>query len=212
MKTKSLQILMLLVLIMLGTTSANYAQTQTTQLFNGKDLSNWRFFLREATADPAVVFTVKDGVIHIKGDYGYMVTKDVYANYKLHVEWMYPTELSNSGILLHLQGPDAIWPLEIEVQLKAGSAGDLVCMGGSDMRERLDKNNRMVTKLAPSTEKPVGEWNSADIICNANSITVYVNGVLMNKGTYTSITKGGIGLQSEGKDIEFRNVVVSPLF
>ena len=216
MKTKAIKLTLLMVVVMFGLTAISFGQTnpktQTTQLFNGKDLSNWRFFLRETTVDPATVFTVQNGVIHVKGDYGYMVTKEVYSNYKLHVEWRYPTELTNSGIFLHMQGKDAIWPLEVEVQLKAGSAGDLVCMGGSDMKERLDKSKSMITKLAASTEKPVGEWNSADIICNANSITVYVNGTLMNKGTNVSITKGSIGLQSEGKDIEFRNVFISPLF
>jgi len=47
------------------------------QLFNGKDLKNWSFFLKDATIDPATVFTVKDGVISITGQpFGYMRTNE----------------------------------------------------------------------------------------------------------------------------------------
>lgn len=215
MKTKTLKLILLLVLLIMGKTAIGFSQTnpkiQTTQLFNGKDLSNWSFYLKDPAVDPTTVFTIQNGVIHIKGDpFGYMRTKDVYSNYKLHVEWRYPTELTNSGVFIHIQGPDAIWPLEIECQLKAGSAGDFVCMGGSSMKEKLGKSP-VVAKLGPSVEKPVGEWNTMEVTCNGNSITVYVNGTLMNKGTDLSIIKGSIGLQSEGKDIEFRNVFITGL-
>ena len=216
MKTKSIQLILVLVLILSGTAANSLAQTnpqtQTMQLFNGTDLSNWTFFLRDPAVNPATVFTVQNGVIHVTGSFGYMRTKEVYSNYKLHVEYRYPTTLTNSGIFVHTQGPDAIWPLTIENQLKAGNAGDYVCMSGADMINRVNRLNSVVAKSVPSTEKPVGEWNTVDIICNGNTIETYVNGTLMNKGRGLSITKGSICLQSEGEAIEFRNVVLSPLF
>jgi hypothetical protein len=215
MKTNAIKLILLLVLFIMGKTAIGFSQTnpkiQTTQLFNGKDLSNWSFYLKDPAIDPTTVFTIQNGVIHIKGDpFGYMRTKDVYSNYKLHVEWRYPTELTNSGVFIHIQEPDAIWPPVIECQLMAGSAGDFVCMGGTSMKEKLGKSP-VVAKLAPSVEKSVGEWNTMEVTCNGNSITVFVNGTLMNKGTDLSITKGCIGLQSEGKDIEFRNVFITDL-
>jgi tetrahydromethanopterin S-methyltransferase subunit B len=216
MQTKSFKLIFSLVLISICTTALSLAQTnpqnQKVQLFNGKDLSNWSFKLRDPAVDPATVFTIQNGVIHILGNpFGYMRTKDVYSNYKLHVEWRYPTELSNSGVFIHAQGPDTIWPLTIECQLKAGSAGDFVCMSVGDMNERIDKTNRMVTKLVPSVEKPVSEWNTMEITCKGNTIEVYINGTLMNKATGVSISKGSICLQSEGKDVEFRNVYITGL-
>jgi hypothetical protein len=45
-----------------------------------------------------------------------------------------------------------------------------------------------------------------EVICEGNTIKVTVNGILQNKGTNVSVTKGSICLQSEGKDVEFRNV------
>lgn len=225
MKTKITQFALLFVIILLIAPSAVSAQkkakmtspkgnpkSETIQLFNGKDLTNWSFKLKDDAVDPATVFTVQNGVIHISGNpFGYMRTKEVYSDYKLHVEYRYPVEASNSGVFIHGQRPDSIWFRCIECQLKAGSAGDFVCMNGSDMKERTDKTNRMVKKMKESSEKPVGEWNIIEVICKSNTIEVFVNGVLQNKGTDLNISKGFICLQSEGKDVEFKNVFLNKL-
>jgi hypothetical protein len=176
-------------------------------LFNGKDLSNWVFKLKDPSVDPAKVFTVDKGVIRISGDpFGYMRTRESYSDYKLHVEWRWPSEATNSGVFVHGQLPDTIWLKCIECQLQTGNAGDFVCMNGADMKERTDKTKRSVKKQAASSEKPVGEWNTMEITCSGNNIEVIVNGVLQNKGSELSVSKGFICLQSEGKTVEFRNV------
>lgn len=187
-------------------------KSETIQLFNGKDLSNWTFFLKDQSVDPAKVFTVKDGVINISGDpFGYMRTKEKYSDYKLHVEWRWPVEATNSGVFVHGQEPDAIWLKCIECQLMAGNAGDFVCMNGADINERSDKTKAVVKKKAESSEKPVGEWNIMEVTCKGNTVEVLVNGVLQNKGTNSNISSGSVCLQSEGKTIEFKNVFITKL-
>jgi len=194
------------------TETVKESSTERIMLFNGNDLNNWAFFLRDPSADPSKVFTVQNDVIHITGDpFGYMRTKESYSDYTLHLEWRYPLELSNSGVFIHSQLPDTIWPKCIECQLKAGNAGDFVAMGGSDMNERTDKSVRVFAKLAGSTEKAVGEWNTMEVTCIADNIDVFVNGVLMNKATGVTLKEGHICIQSEGKDIEFRNVYLTRL-
>lgn len=194
------------------TETVKESSTEKVMLFNGNDLSNWAFFLRDPSADASKVFTVQNDVIHITGEpFGYMRTKESYSDYSLHLEWRYPLELSNSGVFIHAQLPDTIWPKCIECQLKAGNAGDFVAMGGSDMNERTDKSVRVVAKLAGSTEKAVGEWNTMEVTCIADNIDVFVNGVLMNKATGVTLKEGHICMQSEGKDIEFRNVYLTRL-
>jgi len=184
----------------------------TVQLFNGKDLSNWAFKLKDPAVDPAKVFTVQNGIIHITGDpFGYMRTKDEYSDYNLHVEWRYPKEASNSGVFIHAQLPDSVWLRCFECQLQSGNAGDFITMSGSDMNERTDKSKRVIKKLAASSEKPVGEWNTMEVTCKSNTIEVKINGILQNKGTGLSDSKGHICLQSEGKNIEFRNVYLTKL-
>jgi hypothetical protein len=191
------------------------AQTGSTpagavSLFNGKDLNNWVFKLKDPGVDPAGVFTIKEGVIHIGGNpFGYMRTREQFSNYKLHLEWRWPVEATNSGVFIHAQEPDTIWPASIECQLQAGKAGDFICMGGTDMKERTDKSQKVVAKKVDSNEKPVGQWNTMDVSCRGNTIEVTINGTLQNKGTGVSVSKGSICLQSEGKDIEFRNLYLT---
>jgi len=188
------------------------AKSENVQLFNGKDLSNWAFYLKDQSVNPSTVFTVKDGVINISGSpFGYMRTKEKYSDYKLHVEWRWPSEATNSGVFVHGQEPDAIWLKCIECQLMAGNAGDFVCMSGAEMNERTDKSKVVVKKKADSSEKPVGEWNTMEVTCKSNTVEVVVNGVLQNKGTNVNISSGSICLQSEGKDIQFRNVFITKL-
>lgn len=187
-------------------------KSEKIQLFNGKDLSNWVFKLKDPAVEPSGVFTVQSGIIHITGNpFGYMRTKEAYSDYRLHVEWRWPSEATNSGVFVHGQSPDTIWLKCIECQLKAGSAGDFVCMNGADMNERTDKSNRSVKKLAVSNEKPVGQWNVMEVECKSNTIMVSVNGLIQNKATGININSGYICLQSEGKDVEFRNVFLTRL-
>ncbi|HWX19083.1 MAG TPA: DUF1080 domain-containing protein [Candidatus Binatia bacterium] len=62
-----------------------------------------------------------------------------------------------------------------------------------------------------SSEKPAGEWNACDVTCRGNTVIIRVNGVLQNEATGTSVDSGAIGLQAEGKVVEFRNIYLEPL-
>ncbi len=191
---------------------------QTIDLFNGTNLDGWGFVLNDNSKKAEEVFKVKDGVIHITGTpFGYMYTQKEYRNFHLHVEWRWPEEATNSGIFLFVQDERKVWPNAVECQLKAGDAGDFVLLAGSDVAEFVTKPGEkrpafpVVKKKASSSEMPAGEWNSADITCENGTITVYINGVFQNKGTKSLHASGRIALQSEGKDIQFRHVRVTPL-
>lgn len=60
-------------------------------------------------------------------------------------------------------------------------------------------------------EKPHGEWNRQEVICDGDSITQVLNGYLVNHGTKCNRTEGKIQLQSEGAEIIFRKVELRPL-
>jgi Domain of Unknown Function (DUF1080) len=60
-------------------------------------------------------------------------------------------------------------------------------------------------------EKPTGEWNRTEVICDGGRITAIVNGLLVNEGTAASPTEGKIQFQSEGAEIFFRKIEVRPL-
>ena len=183
-------------------------------LFNGENLDGWTIFVNDSIISPEEFFYVNDGMIETIGiPLGYLRTVKEYSDYKLHVEWRYPEDPTNSGVFLHTSGPDKIFPNHFQAQLKHQNAGDFIVQGeglSASVRDTVYVSNEeekpVVPKLKPTNEKPAGEWNSYDITCRGNTIEIKVNGVLQNTATDCSLSKGGIGLQAEGSKIQFRNL------
>ena len=180
-------------------------------LFDGNSFSGWTFVTKGTNAPAESIWSITNGVIHCLGKpNGYARTLKSYRDYRLHVEWRFPEGAGNSGVFLHVNPPDKVWPLCFEVQLQSTNAGDVRLNGGSHI-EGLAADAKFVPRQQPSSEKPLGEWNVADIVCHSNSISVRVNDVVQNKISGAGLTSGAIGLQAEGKVVEFRNIYVEPL-
>ena len=188
------------------------APASKIQLFDGKDFSGWTFVSKDTTAPAASIWSVTNGVILCQGNpNGYARTLQTYRDYQLHAEWRFPAGPGNSGVFLHVTGDDRVWPECFEAQLLSGSAGEVRLNGGAQAGHLPKPGAKSFPRRQPASEKPVGEWNSYDILCRSNTITVRVNGVLQNEVTGTSVSSGAIGLQAEGKPVEFRNLVLEPL-
>ena len=200
------------VLLMLSCTSKEQNDQNITDLIQGDNLDQWGFILEDSLLTMDDIWSVKEGILYCSGAVkGYIYTKEDYSDYILSFNWRWPDGAGNSGVLLHISSPDEIWPVCIEAQLKAENAADLIMMGGTSIKEQSDKTNRRVAKLNESNEKTPGEWNSYKIVCRNNSIKVFINDVLQNQASQASVTKGKIGLQSEGKAIEFNNIILEKL-
>lgn len=188
-------------------------------LFNGKNLDGWTIYVNDPKISPEDFFYVKDGLIETVGiPAGYLRTQKEYSNYQLHIEWRYPENPVNSGVFLHTSGPDKIWPNHYQAQLKYQNAGDFIVQGegisatiGDTVYTSTASVKPLISKFNPSNEKPAGEWNSYDITCKGSIIEIRVNGLLQNRATNCSVTKGGIGLQAEGSKIQFRNLWIEPI-
>ena len=191
-------------------------------LFNGKDLEGWiRFSPNDRPGADKLwtvdkVWSVKDGVIRCEGvPNGYIRTVESYANYRLHVEWRWTGKPSNSGVLLHCQGQDRVWPRCVEGQLMHQNAGDFWLLSHST----IDVNGKQIgpeqyahaPKQHSTNEKPLGQWNTYDIVCDGGKVTLTVNGKQQNQGINAQPSNGPIALQSEGSPIEFRNIYLDPL-
>ncbi len=200
-------------LTVMTTIQADEVQTPgRTELFNGQDFDGWKLFLTDEKADPTDTWSVKDGVIHCTGSpVGYMRTTLGYENYTLYFEWRFPGKGGNSGVLLHGSEPDQVWPTSIEGQLESGNAADIWVIGPVDFSEHTNPDDRRVPKREASNEKPLGEWNAYKVVCNGDTIELYINGLLQNRATECTVTKGFIGFQSEGAPIEFRNMYLEPI-
>lgn len=60
-------------------------------------------------------------------------------------------------------------------------------------------------------DKPVGEWNTLEIVADGDKLDVYFNGVLVNQGYDVKPSAGKIQLQSEMAEIYIRRVTLLPL-
>ncbi len=204
------------IVLLAGCTQKQKAE-QTIDLFNGTDFSGWTLFIPGDSVDVNDVWSINEGVVHCTGvPNGFMMTEESFSNYKLHLEWRWVEEPTNSGVLLHCQNNDQVWPNCLECQLKSGSAGDFVLIGPGQITvdDSVYVNQGrflVVPKKQESSEKPAGEWNAYDIEVRGASVTATVNGVLQNSGTDCAFSSGPIALQSEGSPIEFRNIQLTPL-
>lgn len=184
-------------------------------LFNGRDFSGWTFCMK-GNADPAKTWSVTNGVIHCTGKpVGYLRTTQSYSNYFLTVEWRFvkiAPKADNTGILVHIQPPDQVWPRCVQIQGKHGRQGDIFLMEGAEAKEHkgMDKNTAVPMRFA-SVENPVGQWNLAETICVRNQVESFINGKFVNEISDCTLNQGCIGIQSEGGEIEIRAISFSPL-
>jgi len=180
------------------------------ELFNGRDFTGWTHHLPDPKAKFADVWSLKDGAIVCQGNpVGYIRTEAHYTNFELTLEWRFDPARGpgNSGVLFRMQAPDQVWPRSIEAQLMATNAGDFWNIEEFPMAVDLERTTgRHTTRRAPSSEKPLGEWNRYRIRADHGLITLEVNGVLQNSASWAAELPGPICLQSEGAYIEFRNV------
>ncbi len=185
------------------------------ELFNGKNLDGWTFCMKNNT-DPAKTWSARNGVIHCTGQpYGYARTEQVYQNYRLTVIWRFvrvAPHADNSGIFVHIQPPDKVWPECIECQGLNQHQGDFYLQAGVGADGYPAQNKAvLIPQMGPPNENPVGDWNTNQIICNGNAIGLFVNGKVMNQIANCSVSSGYIGIQSEGGDIEVRKLTLVPL-
>jgi hypothetical protein len=192
-------------------------QEKPVALFNGRDLAGWTFHLADPKAKMEDVWSVKEGVLRCTGKpVGYLVTKkNDFENYVLTFEWRWPDKGGNNGVLVHVTKPGAlsVWPKCLEVQLKNQEAGDLWVIGTTLEIENPDGRieDRRHKNLTDDSEKPLGQWNTMEITCRGDEITVKVNGKLVNRATKLSQSKGAIALQSEGTPCEYRKLKLERL-
>lgn len=210
------KIICLLGLAWLGCQPAFAQPAPGVELFNGKDFSGWKFFMR-TNADPLATWSVTNGVIHCSGKpSGYLRTEKSYADYKLTVEWRFvkvAKRADNTGILVNMQLPEKIWPKCIECQGQYQKQGDFWLHSGAAAKGFSGDGVKSVhaAMTVPPNEKPVGEWGVYQVVVRGDTVEIIVNGQSMNKITGCNVSSGFIGLQSEGAEIEVRKVYLEPL-
>lgn len=141
---------------------------------------------------------------------GYVYSREPFGNFTLRCEFRYvpgdgaeELEKSNTGFMIHIQEPHRVWPNSWEVQgrwdelcsIKAnGGAAELTIHDRPEVRDRV--------------RRPVDEWNSVEIVSKDGALTAWLNGELVCESEPGELTRGLLGLQSEGYEVHFRNLRV----
>ncbi len=200
-------------------------EINVSKLFNNIDTKGWYTFIDSLgkNNDPMLNFKIIDKNLHIEGkQWGYICTEKTYSNYYLKVvfkwgEKKYPPRLKDkrdSGIQYHFgeNEKDMIWPKSLECQVQEGDCGDYWCVGTLIDSPNKFENAWGMKHIFRSNdfEKPSGEWNTIEIICNGDQSEHYVNGHLVNCGKNASVSKGKILLQSEGAEVYYKSVELIP--
>jgi hypothetical protein len=117
-----------------------------------------------------------------------------------------------------------MFPKSLEVQMQHEHAGDFWCIVEDitvpDMEARrgpkeewgiTEGKKRRIVNLTDGSENPLGEWNTMVIECLKDEIKVWVNDDMVNHGTKCTAQKGGIAIQAEGSEVEFRKFELTPI-
>ncbi len=203
---------------------------QTQSLFNGRDLTGWHADVPAADSSPQLrgPFIVRNGSLVSLGEpRGHLLTDSSYRDYRLEVEYRFAATPGNAGVLVHASTPRALYgmfPRSIEVQMEYGNAGDFWCIledirvpdmesrrGPRDQWGTTEGKARRIRNLTDDSETPLGEWNTMVIEALGRSIRVWVNRHLVNDGLNATADHGRIALQSEGSEVEFRKLLLTPI-
>jgi hypothetical protein len=193
-------------------------------LFNGKDLSGW---VNVNTAEDT--WSVRDGMLICTGKpIGVMRSEKMYENFILHIEWRHMEPGGNSGVFVWSDAKPSgnRLPMGLEVQMleldwvklhmRGGKEppiayvhGELFGAGG--MRATPDNPRGSRSKSIENRCKGKGEWNVYDVVCVDGVVKLSVNGKFVNGISKCQYKKGYLCLESEGREIHFRNIKIMEL-
>lgn len=175
------------------------------------DLAGWRM------AGPGGFRWTSGGTVESHGGSGlFWYAEEVFENFVLTVEWRTASLEDNSGVFLRFP------PLTDSPQpaIERGYEVQIDDRGLDPEKQALDSPLHLtgaIYKLAPATRRcsrPVGSWNSFEVVADGPVICVRLNGEEVSRlGNASREPSGHIGLQNhhEGSAVQFRSLRVTPL-
>jgi hypothetical protein len=153
--------------------------------------------------DPARRTILCDG----NGGHEWLRFNREFSNFAFHVQWRFTklpgTPKYNSGVFFLNSEDGSIWH-QAQTTPEGGYIFGLTPVDGKLQRFNEQKN------MTENRIKPAGKWNAYDIRCVAGACTLAVNGAVVNT-IHLAVEKGYLGLESEGYQIEFKNLKVQAL-
>jgi hypothetical protein len=205
------------------------AQKGFKPIFDGKTTTGWHTYGKTSAS---AGWKVDDGILHFdpeaakNGEGGDLVTNAEYENFHLKLDWKVAPN-ANSGIIFYVNdNPDKYkntfeTGLEMQVLDNEGHPdGKITKHRAGDLYDLIKSKSEPV--------KPVGEWNTAEIISKNGKLTFVLNGVIIVETTlwddnfkalvagskfaawpgFGTFRKGHIALQDHGNNVWYRNISI----
>lgn len=189
-------------------------------LFNGRNLDGWQGATEVYVAEDGKLVCQKHGTGEQESSHRNLFTAKEYGDFILRFEFRLEPG-ANNGVAVRspLEGP--ITEVGMEIQILDDSAGQY-----KDIAPH--QHHGSIYLLAPAKQghlKPVGEWNSQEILFDGRHARITLNGVVIvavdldnleykkylekNKGRFRP--RGHIGFLGHGSRVEFRNLRLKEL-
>ena len=144
-------------------------------LVDGKSLAGW---VNGSAPDgkPGPGWTVGEGMLHLKGKGGNLVSEKEYSSFELEWEWRI-AEGANNGVKYWVTqvGPKREW-LGIEYQMIDDVRNSDALIGGSHTTACIYD---IKAAKADKPVKPAGEWNTSRVVVSDGKIQHWLNGKLV---------------------------------
>lgn len=196
-------------------------ETGFVPIFNGKDFTGWNFMLgpncRQAPEgcgknNPSGGFRIDDGkLICTCKIQGYAYTEKKYQNFTWRFDYRYvppPDWTDDDGVVYPGRGgyflfvnDHRVWPKAI--QINQYFAHHVLIPENMDTKLKWTEEPGAVEK----SRRPLGAWNSVEIVSKDGKVYSYHNGILVSTVTDHEFKQpGSIAIQAEGAEMEFRNL------
>ena len=186
-----------------------YAQESSsvkrTALFNGKNLDGW-------VIENGGKFSVRKGIIRIDRGVGWLRSEKEFGDFKMIMEFRFLEEKANSGIFVRTgktsHDDKNGWPNNgYQIQCMDSLEGKIplatmIPYGAPPFKHKSD------LKALKKAYKPVGQWQTYEITCKGESMSVKLNGKLITTCTNVKNLTGHIGIQGENGLLEFRKIEI----
>ncbi|WP_026728879.1 3-keto-disaccharide hydrolase [Flavobacterium denitrificans] len=206
-----------------------HAQKAFKPLFDGKTTKGWHSYGKKSAG---AGWKVEDGVLHFdpetakNGEGGDLVTNSEFGNFHLKLDWKVAPK-SNSGIIFYVNENPSKYQntystgLEMQVLDNDGHPdGKITKHRAGDLYDLIQSKSEPV--------KPVGEWNTAEVISKNGKLTLILNGVVVVETVlwddnfkklidgskfvgwpdFGTFKRGKIALQDHGDNVWYRNIMI----
>ena len=202
---------------------AKETETGFSPMFNGKDFTGWTYAKNPKGDDIKVgkgyQIRADDGVIYSTNeDGGRLMSVKEYSDFELRFDFkLTPSANNGIGIRCSADGNPAYRGMEIQI---LDDKGPKYHAPNKEIRpEQYHGSIYDVVAAKQGFQKPVGEWNSEQIIAKGHHITVILNGTTIVDANLDDVKDdhvlakhpglhyptGHVALLGHGSAVEFRN-------